>query len=432
MFGILKHYMPRGLYWRAALILALPFLALQVIVSAGFIQRHFEDVTRQMVNTASVSIDHVLAQAAALGVDETARQTALPLEIDLSIESASPEQDERLWYDLSGVTVIARFRELYDVLAIDLTNTRRVTLWVDQDGITYQLGFERRRVSARNPHQLLVLMVVAGLVMIGISFIFLRNQLRPIRRLSRAAEAFGRGRHEPYAPSGAFEVRAAGNAFLDMRARIERQIEQRTLLLSGVSHDLRTPLTRMRLGLSLMGDEEEVEALRHDVEDMSQMIDAFLDFARVGAGEEAVEIDLAALLNECVEDARRTGLLIDTGGEFPPITMPLRPVSVRRTVANLLSNAARYGTRTRISCDVFDRSVRIRVEDDGPGIPVEAREAAMRPFMRLDPARGQNEGGSVGLGLAIAADTARRHGGTLRLGESETLGGLAADVVLAR
>ncbi|MEM9438336.1 MAG: ATP-binding protein [Pseudomonadota bacterium] len=432
MFGLLKHYMPRGLYWRAALIIAVPFLALQVIVSASFIQRHFEDVTRQMVNTASVSINHVLAQVEERGLEVASLETALPLEIQVSEAGAAPEGDTRLWYDLSGVTVIARFRDLYDIRAIDLLNTRRVTLWLEQSGTTYQLSFERRRVSARNPHQLLVLMVVAGLVMILISFVFLRNQLRPIRRLSRAAEAFGRGRHEPYAPSGAFEVRAAGNAFLDMRARIERQIEQRTLLLSGVSHDLRTPLTRMRLGLSLMGDEEEVEALRHDVDDMGQMIDAFLDFARVGAGEEAVEIDLAALLSECVEDARRTGLAVDVVGEIPAITMPLRPISVRRTVANLLSNAARFGSRALVSCELFDRSVRIRVEDDGPGIPAEAREAAMRPFMRLDSARGQNEGGSVGLGLAIAADTARRHGGMLRLGESDALGGLAADVVLAR
>ncbi|MEO0678378.1 MAG: ATP-binding protein, partial [Pseudomonadota bacterium] len=414
MFGWLKNYLPRGIYGRAALIVAVPFLALQVIVSASFIQRHFEDVTRQMVRTTTVMLTHVFDELAEDGLSVAQSDVAVPLGIALERAAVVPSENARVWYDVSGRSVIANLETVFDVAAIDLSNRRVVTAYIRQGGEVYQVAFPRRYVSARNPHQLLVLMVVAGLVMIVIAFIYLRNQLRPIKRLAAASEAFGRGRNEPYHPSGASEVRAAGSAFLDMRGRILRQIEQRTLMLSGVSHDLRTPLTRMRLALSMM-EEPEAEALRADVEDMNRMIDAFLDFARVGAEEDAVATDLAALLHDSVENARRAGHQLEAEEPFAPMTMPLRALGLRRSVDNLISNAARYGTRVRLALDVFERSVRIRVEDNGPGIPENQREDAMRPFLRLDPARGQNQGGSVGLGLAIAADTARRHGGTLRL-----------------
>jgi two-component system osmolarity sensor histidine kinase EnvZ len=216
-----------------------------------------------------------------------------------------------------------------------------------------------------------------------------------------------------------------------MRARIERQIETRTLMLSGVSHDLRTPLTRMRLSLSLLED-EDAEPLMQDVEEMTRMIDEFLDFAR-GASEGSAEaVDPISLVREAVEDAQRAGQdvsLADVAGEG---TAMLRPVAMRRAVDNLISNGARYGGRVEVSVQLTDKSLRIRVEDAGPGIPEERRKEAMRPFSRLDPSRNQDKGGGVGLGLAIASDIARAHGGVLRLGESEGLGGLTADIVIAR
>ena len=287
-------------------------------------------------------------------------------------------------------------------------------------------------MSAANPHQLLVNMVVFATLMTMIAYVYLRNQLRPITRLARAAEAFGKGRRVDYRPAGAVEVKAAGQAFVEMRDRIARQIEQRTLLLSGVSHDLRTPLTRMRLCLSMLEPGEDVDALLSDVEDMERMIDAFLDFARGQSSEEPVVIDLKDMLEGCLDDERRAGHAVELAAPLPEVSLSLRPVAVQRAIAYLLSTAARYGRRVRLSCEAMERAVRIRVEDDGPGIRPEDRAAAMRPFMRLDAARNQNKGGSVGLGLAIAADTARRHGGTLRLGESPDLGGLSADLVLSR
>jgi two-component system osmolarity sensor histidine kinase EnvZ len=287
-------------------------------------------------------------------------------------------------------------------------------------------------VSASNPHQLLVIMASTGIFMTALAYLFLRNQLRPIRRLAAASEAFGKGRRVPYHPAGASEVRSAGRAFLEMRDRIEGQIEQRTMMLSGVSHDLRTPLTRMRLGLSMLPEEPEVEDLVRDVEEMERLLDTFLDFARGEALDDPAEADPAALARGVVEAARRGGGSVTYEGPETAAPVGMRPMAVQRALTNLVSNALRYGETAVVSVALLDGALSFSVEDDGPGIPPESRGDAVRPFVRLDSARNQDRGSGVGLGLAIADDIARRHGGTLRLGESARLGGLRVDLVLPR
>lgn len=434
----IKNVMPRGLYGRAALILILPIVTIQLVVSIAFIQRHFEDVTRQMtenvVQDVALILDRV-NRAPDLSVAQAqAAEFAGPLSLSVTLPAPAAEGDSRVFYDLSGRVVIATLRGTFPTIgAIDLYDLKTVRITLGTEYGPMQVELPRRRVSASNPHQLLVLMLVTGLLMTTIAFIFLRNQIRPIRRLAVAAEAFGKGRVVTYRPTGATEVRAAGNAFLDMRARIERQIEQRTLLLSGVSHDLRTPLTRLKLGLSMLDTDEEVEALRRDTAEMEGLLDSFLSFVRDEAQDEVpVPTDPVALLRTVVEDARRGGQNVSLHAVEGAGTAPLRAVAVRRALANLIGNAVRYGTRAEVSVAISDRAVRFSVEDDGPGIPKDRREEAMRPFTRLDRARNQNLGTGVGLGLAITADIARGHGGTLRLTESERLGGLRADLVLAR
>ena len=435
-----RSMLPRGLYGRAALILIVPIVIIQLVVSIAFIQRHFERVTEQMTRNLVNEIA-LLTDRVAKAPDRATAQVAasvlggdLAMTVTLPAPADAPEGDRRLYYDLSGRVVIATLRDAFDtVRAVDLTNLKIVRLFLDTPQGPMEISFARGRVSASNPHQLLVLMLVTGVLMTVIAILFLRNQLRPIRRLARAAEAFGKGRVLPYRPAGAIEVRAAGNAFLDMRGRIERQIEQRTLLLSGVSHDLRTPLTRLKLGLSMMGDDPEAQAMIRDVDDMERLLDAFLAFVRGDALEEEAElIDPVPLVRAVVEDGRRAGQAVTLHAVEGAGEAPLRTAAVRRAMENLIGNAVRYGSRAEVSLAVFDRSIRITVEDDGPGIPRERREEALKPFTRLDQARNQDRGSGVGLGLAITADIARSHGGTLRLGDSERLGGLKAELVLAR
>lgn len=439
-FVWLKRYMPRGIYGRAALILLLPVVILQLVVTVIFAQRNYEGVTTQMTITVLREVALVLNVAAdAPSADQIApmvRQRLSPLM--MQVEPVMPEeqvqQNQLSWYDYSGRVMIGLFQErLAEFRTLDLTDPGRVHLFADTDHGPIQISFDRGRISASNPHQLFVYTFSFGFLMTLIAFLYLRNQLRPIKRLARAAEAFGRGRHIPYTPAGAVELRAAGSAFLDMRARIERHIEQRTLMLSGVSHDLRTPLTRMRLSLSMMED-PEAGPLLQDVEDMQRMLDEFLDFAKGAAEGEFEKLDPHALLKSAVAEAQRAGrnvTLLSPQGDGSG-TVRLRKGAILRAVDNLISNAVRYGAKAEVSVLLTDKTLRIRVEDDGPGIPEDRRLDAVRPFSRLDPARNQNKGGGVGLGLAIATDIARAHGGVLRLGVSEDLGGLRADIVIAR
>lgn len=445
-FSILKRLLPRGLYGRAALILILPIVTVQIVVSVVFIQRHFERVTEQMTGTMLREISflvEVIDSAPDLGVARQAMEVvAVPLDLltqlpapDLVTRPDSfPRNDTRRFYDLSGKVVIARFHDgLAALQGVALEDMTTVRLGIETVHGPMTVVFSRALVSASNPHQLLVLMVVVSLLMTLIAFIFLRNQLRPIRRLARAAEGFGKGQMLAYRPQGALEVRAAGAAFLEMRARIERQIEQRALMLSGISHDLRTPLTRLRLGLSMLPPDEDVADMERDVAEMGQQIDAFLAFMQGEASDgEPERGDPIAFVQSIVEDAQRMGQAVRLGTVSGAGVALFRAAGLRRAIENLIGNSVRYGTNAEVSVSVTDRHFRIVVEDDGPGIAPDLRETAMRPFTRLDPSRNQNRGQGVGLGLSIAADIARSHGGVLRLGESTKLGGLRAELSLAR
>ncbi len=437
-YGWLRRPLPRSLYGRAALILIVPIVTIQFVVSMVFIQRHYEGVTQQMTGNLIIEISYLLREVDAAASPEAAQAAIARLTGPLALEAQLPgdplDADLLRARDLSGKAMVETLRLGIDgVLGVDLIrDRRRVHLAIATRHGPLALGFERGRVSASNPHQLLVLMIFTSLLMTGIAFIFLRNQLRPIKRLAETAAAFGRGQSRPFKPTGAIEVRAAGNAFLDMRARIERQIEQRTLMLSGVSHDLRTPLTRLRLGLSMLDDSAETEALKRDVNDMEKLLDAFLEFARTEALEDPVVTNPVDLARSIADGATRLGGAVEFIATDETAQVSLRPMSIGRALDNLIGNALRYGDRARVSVDFYDRAVRFRVEDDGPGIPAQKRDAALQAFSRLEPARNQNRGTGVGLGLTITMDIARSHGGTLRLGESTTLGGLQADLVIAR
>lgn len=436
--AIWQRIIPQSLYGRAALILLAPIVTIQLVFSVEFIQRHYEDVTRQMTQGVAIDLSYLMAEIAAAATPEEAVARvgpvakALAITLTLPAGDRAPVADLTQTLDLSGQAIIETLHaQLPGLVAADVTDADRVVrLRFDTRHGPVLAELSRRRMSATNPHQLLVLMIFTSVLMAVIAYVFLRNQLRPITKLAQAAADFGKGRTVPYRPRGAMEVRAAGRAFLDMRARIERQIEQRTLMLSGVSHDLRTPLTRLRLGLALLPEDDEIGLLQKDVADMERMVEEFLAFVRGDAMESPELTDVVALVGGVIARAGAGVVLAGVTGAAAPVA--LRPQAIARAVDNLVSNALRYAGQVEVRLEFMGHALRILVEDDGPGIPADQRDEALRPFTRLDQSRDPNRGGGVGLGLSIAADIALGHGGALRLGASERLGGLRVDLALAR
>ena len=430
----IKRYLPRSLYGRAALILLVPIITLQLVVSFAFIQRFYEDITKQMTMNLVPEIEIILDMVDNFDPSENKESDIFLLAQDFNMQASwleSHTKNRRTFYDLSGRMLTNTLYENFDELkAVDLiTSDKTVILAYDISGKILELRFSRYRISAANPHQLLVLMTLTGILMTTIAFLFMRNQLRPIRRLSAAAEAFGKGREVSYAPSGATEVRAAGRAFLNMKARIERQIEQRTLIFSGVSHDLRTPLTRLKLGLSMQDNSAENQDLIQDVNEMEKLINEFLDFSKYGSIDETDQVNVLDLIEEISNNSSRiSGKL--TIGVVPDglQNVLLKPLSIKRSIENIINNAEKWAENVKLSLIVKDKILIFRVDDDGPGIPLNKRNEAIKPFTKLDVARNQNYSGGVGLGLAISADIARSHGGELNLSESIELGGLRVEL----
>jgi two-component system osmolarity sensor histidine kinase EnvZ len=425
--------MPKRLYWRAAFILLFPVIFLQLIVSVVIIKRHFEGVTEQMTGTVASQIKLIATKVEAAEIDaaielsEALNMKLLAVESDKSIGSNS-----KRFYDVSGIVVIRELYKLKWVQNVDLLDDDYVTVTLRLADMIFQLQFDRARVSASNPHQLIVNMVVFGAFFTLIAFMYLRNQLRPITRLAVAAEAFGRGQTVPYTASGAIEVKAAGNAFLEMRNRIERHIEQRTMILSGVSHDLRTPLTRLKLGISLL-DSDDKEPLERDLEEMRLMLDEFLTFAKAQDNEQSnfELLTVSSIIDSLKDDYQRSNAKLQVANNITTGSYFMRPSLIRRALDNIIGNALRYGTLANLKVTIDNEYINFIVEDDGPGIPAEMRPEALKPFSRLDPARNQDKGMGVGLGLPIASDIAQAHGGSLRLLKSDKYGGLRAEFKIA-
>ena len=431
----LKTLFPVSFYGRAILILIVPIIVIQIVLSVVFIQRHYERVTAQMTTNVLRDIRFLTGRIDASDTPEAVLAdladliAALEITIRIAPQAELPfaqPQVERL--DLAGQEIVRVLQtELPAYLVADLVHVRgQVRLWLDSRHGLLELHLPRHLVTTSNPHQLLVIVFLASVLMTMIAFQFLRLQIRPIRRLGAAAEAYGRGETVPFRASGAREMRAAGHAFLDMRNRIERQRAQQRVMLSGVSHDMRTPLTRMRLILTMMEESEDREALETEIADLELRLEGFLDYTRGQIAEPRASTDLLALVADMVERYRSAGHAIRlTPCARPMARMLLQPGQITRALDNLVSNALRHGREVAVSLHCDGGAVEIAVEDDGPGIPPEDRARAVEPFTRLDAARSTGSGG-VGLGLAIVAEVMRAHGGALQLEDSASMGGLRA------
>ena len=429
----IKRWLPTSLFGRSLLIIILPIALMQIAVTWVFFDAHWQTVTSRLSDGLAGDIGWAvesylddpspesltriadraqdsMSLSIALSPNRTLpprRPTSLFGALDRSLDRALSEHlDVPYWFDTVrfpgyvDIRVEARGQVLRIIAPADRA-------WATQGGI------------------FVLWMTVATLLLTAIAILFIRNQVRSIERLADAAEAFGKGGDvADFKPHGAREVRKAAQAFLAMKSRIQRHLEQRTAMLASVSHDLRTPLTRLKLELALSEPSRRIEAMKTDLSEMEHMIDEYLAFAR-GEGGEAVEMTvLRELIQEVSEGAGRAGAEVSIDAD-PDLFLAVRPNALKRALSNLVMNAAVHGEHIVISARQTPAGgAEIIVDDDGPGILAMHYEEAFRPFNRLDESRNQNDKG-VGLGLAIARDVARSHGGELSLDRSP-MGGLRA------
>jgi two-component system, OmpR family, osmolarity sensor histidine kinase EnvZ len=430
VFRALKALMPRRLYARTLMILVTPVVLAQLVTAFVFFDRHWSTMTNRL--------SYALAGDVGL-VAELVAVDPRPQRLQRLAERVERHMDLKLTYragmQLPSEPAPPAFSLLRQRLQIALDDRLeqpyrlRMQAGPEQIGIDVQLQdgvltvvSPERRIYTPTTMIFISWMLGSSIVLSVIALLFMRNQIRPIRRLARAAAAFGRGRDVPgFKPEGAAEVRQAAKALLMMRDRLRRQITQRTIMLAGISHDMRTPLTRMKLQLALLPDTAEHRELAADVAELAAMLEAYLAFARGESDEQVQALDIAALLREVLQQSQRPDIAITFN---LPATSPQirgRLQALKRCFGNIINNAMRYATQLVIELKLLEGRLLIQIDDNGAGIPPERREEVFRPFVRLDQARG-GAGGNVGLGLTIARDIARLHGGDIRLDTSPLVG----------
>ena len=422
----LRDITPRGLYARSLLLILAPVLLILGLMTWYYYSSHIAEMNRKLGQ--GIARDAALIRDACLNpnygaADQTRIQYLLETDFTCALPSdALPDDQLRQGFsynDTLNSELAARLGS--QIFVGQLPGDAKLHIRFPVAGERAEIIIDRKRALVINSHFFIVWVIFFSLLMVALAIGFLNQQVRSILRLSQAARAFGRGRDlEGFRPSGATEVRDAARAIIDMKSRLTAFAEQRTAMLAGVSHDLRTPLTRLKLTLALMPESEDLKAAKSDLNDMSMMLDEYLAFARGEEGDEPGEFDLGVIVSEV---AASFGAHVPVSG---PASLPARgrPLALKRALTNLVSNALKYASHARVTVVNGPHWAEIIVDDDGPGIPPERHEEAFRPFSRLDEARTQNAAGS-GLGLTLARDTARMHGGDVRLAQSP-LGGLRA------
>lgn len=433
----LRRRLPTGLYARSLLIIVLPMVILQIAVSIVFMERHWHMVTQRLTNGTTRDIAAIIYLITRHPnpdqVEETLKlaQDRLGLVATIMPGTELPEGGKIPFFGL-----------LEQTLGDEIEEQIGLPYWIDAEGTSSMVDIRillhdkilrvlvrRNETYASNTHIFILWMIGTAIVLTTISVLFLRGQIRPIVALAKAAEAFGKGQKlpQPFSPRGADEIRRAGLAFILMRERIERQMEQRTAMLTGVSHDLRTILTRFKLQLALAGDNPDLAGLNQDVADMQSMLEGYMAFARSESEEDLGRIDLEDLFSrlEAEADLRDRRLSWTLEGET---TANVRPNAFTRLLSNIVSNSMRYAKHMELTATVSNKWLTVTLDDDGPGIPAQSREDVFKPFFRLDEARNLDDSGT-GLGLSIARDIARSHGGNIMLDDSP-LGGLRVVVRL--
>jgi two-component system, OmpR family, osmolarity sensor histidine kinase EnvZ len=434
---MLAELAPKGLYARALIIIIAPIVLLESVVAFAFMERHWNQVTRRLSEATARNIAAIVDLYESKVYDDSRLEALAQSRFGLSLTVMAPGElpkafQQRPFFDLLDKALPEEVAlQVQRPFWVDTVGkSSHVEIRVKVNGAILRFTARRALAYASNSHIFLMWMVGTSVFLLTVAILFLRNQIRPILRLAEAADEFGKGRPVPpdFRPRGAREVRQAAQAFLEMRDRIRHQIEQRTTMLAGVSHDLRTVLTRFKLELALLGDGAEIAALRSDVNEMQHMLEDYLAFAKGDGGEEAAPTSVRELLEEVNEETLHYGTPIEIRIRQPgtDFILPLKRQAFKRAITNLVTNATRFGGYVVIRASADTEWLRIEVDDDGPGIPPAERDNVFRPFYRLGNGRNQDTG-NTGLGLAIARDIARSHGGEISLGESP-MGGLRATV----
>lgn len=439
-----RHLLPRGLLGRSLLILMMPLLLVQLVSAYVFFGTHWDLVTRRMSSSLAGDIGMVIQlmrqHPGQKGQGQVFALAAQEMELSITMRpgdilqrtgmlgAASKFADLVMGYSLEDNLANAFNERVGRPVFIDTeTSDREIIILVQLPDGVLEVRASRKRLYSPTTQIFVLWMAGSSVLLLATASLFTRNQVRAVKRLAVAADAFGKGRPVPdFKPEGAIEVRQAGKAFALMRDRLKSQVDQRTEMLAGVSHDLRTPLTRMKLQLAMMKG-EGIGDLTDDVGDMERMIEGYLAFARGEGAEMSRPADLAALVEDAVSGARREGGRIDVELRGD-LTLPLKSQAMSRCLANLIGNAVRYAASVKVTAVRREDAAEVIIDDDGPGIPPEFRELVFKPFYRIEGSRNPKTGG-VGLGLTIARDVARAHGGNILL-EDGPMKGLRVRLLL--
>ncbi len=426
-----KRFLPASLMGRALLIASAPLLLMQVLSAYVFYESHWDQVSKQLARGLAGEIAAVVdgyaeltdAGERTLLFERAARYSELTVTFeDGKILPNAPQRQSDLEGELRRALVFRGLTKPFRVEEADDGAALLILVQLAQGVLRFSAP--KTRLFSPTTYLFVLWTVGTSLLLLGVAAYVMRKEVRPVLRLARVADALGKGQDvADYRPQGAREVRLAGFAFLAMRNRLQRQISQRTAMLAGVSHDLRTPLTRMKLQLEMMRPGKAVIELKEDVGEMEHMLEGYLAFARGEGGERTEVRDVGALIAEIVRQSRRKGTVVEFKAEAG-LMLPMRPGALTRCLTNLIENALRYGRTVMVQAMRRERAIEVTIDDDGPGIPAAERDNVFKPFYRLDVSRNPTTGG-VGLGLAIALDVARGHGGNIYL-EDSTLGGLRA------